>query len=256
MARHVGRLKLGSKPPQLYVRFCILPLSPQTNNVSSGIIRHYVAAFVCLHFCLTGYQSAQFVRRALHYASGSRKFLRQGAQPRGRRVYCHPQKDFFVISQLFSVVRHVGRFQVESFQRLKKWYLIPPCLTLSTIRHVSRVKWSNLGNGVAPSPAPRCCSYSKREPSGHPRLPLPTLQLYIYMNKLENFKHSISLLEGFFSNLCDVIRVRNFLFKIEISKQSCLPLVEGDPKASYSIATTPKCREGLYSFFLTAPLYP
>ena len=27
-----------------------------------------------------------------------------------------------------------------------KWYLIPPCLTLSNIRYVSRVKWSNLGS--------------------------------------------------------------------------------------------------------------
>ena len=30
--------------------------------------------------------------------------------------------------------------QVESYQRLKKWYLIPPCLTLSIIRYVSRSK--------------------------------------------------------------------------------------------------------------------
>ena len=30
--------------------------------------------------------------------------------------------------------------QVESYQRLKKWYLMPPCLTLSIIRYGSRVK--------------------------------------------------------------------------------------------------------------------
>ena len=29
--------------------------------------------------------------------------------------------------------------QVESYLRLKKWYLIPPCLTLSIIRYISRV---------------------------------------------------------------------------------------------------------------------
>ena len=40
--------------------------------------------------------------------------------------------------------------QVESYQRLKKWYLIPLCLTLSIIRYVSRVKWSNPRKGVAP----------------------------------------------------------------------------------------------------------
>ena len=31
---------------------------------------------------------------------------------------------------------------------LKKWYLIPPCLTLSNIRYISRVKWSNPGKGI------------------------------------------------------------------------------------------------------------
>ena len=35
--------------------------------------------------------------------------------------------------------------QVASYQKLKKWYLIPPSLTLSNIRYVSRVEWSNPG---------------------------------------------------------------------------------------------------------------
>ena len=48
---------------------------------------------------------------------------------------------------------------VESYQRLKKWYLIPPCLILIIIRYISRVKWSNPGKGVAPSPTPWCSSY-------------------------------------------------------------------------------------------------
>ena len=39
---------------------------------------------------------------------------------------------------------------VESYQRLKKWYLMLPCLALSIIRYGSRVKWSNPGKGVAP----------------------------------------------------------------------------------------------------------
>ena len=51
-ARHVGRLKLGSKPAQLYVRLSIISRSQQANHVSSGIIRHYVVAFICLHFAL------------------------------------------------------------------------------------------------------------------------------------------------------------------------------------------------------------
>ena len=45
---------------------------------------------------------------------------------------------------------------------LLKWYLLPPRLTLSDIKCVSRVKWSNPGKGVWPSPTPRCSSYWKR----------------------------------------------------------------------------------------------
>ena len=115
VARYVGRLKLGSKPTQLFVRLRTTLLSQQVNNNSPGIIRHYVVASVCLHFCLTGYQRAQFIRRALHYASGSRKFLHYRAQPSwGVRVYSHPQTNGFVVSQLFSVARHVGHLKLES----------------------------------------------------------------------------------------------------------------------------------------------
>ena len=71
--------------------------------------------------------------------------------------------------------------QVESYQRLKKWYLMAPCLTLSIIRYGSRVKWSNPGKGVEPSPTPWCSKLSKREPSGHPRLWSPTLLTYVTM---------------------------------------------------------------------------
>ena len=42
-----------------------------------------------------------------------------------------------------------------------KWYLIPPCFTLSNIRYVSRVKGSNPENGVAPILTPRFSSYWK-----------------------------------------------------------------------------------------------
>ena len=38
--------------------------------------------------------------------------------------------------------------QVASYQKFLKWYLIPPYLTLSNIRYVSRVNWSNPGKGV------------------------------------------------------------------------------------------------------------
>ena len=70
--------------------------------------------------------------------------------------------------------------QVKSYQRLKKWYLISPCLTLSIVRYISRIKWSNLRKGVVPFPTPQCSNYWKRDPSGHPWLWSPTLlTLYI-----------------------------------------------------------------------------
>ena len=55
----------------------------------------------------------------------------------------------------------LGSTQVASYQRREKWYLIPPCLKLSNIRYVSRVKWSYPGKGAAPSPTPRCSNYWK-----------------------------------------------------------------------------------------------
>ena len=39
-----------------------------------------------------------------------------------------------------------------------KWYLMPPCLTLSNIRYVSMVRCSTPGKRIVPSPTPRCCS--------------------------------------------------------------------------------------------------
>ena len=54
-----------------------------------------------------------------------------------------------------------GSIQVESYQRFKKWYLIPLCLTISIIRYLSRVKWNNPGKWVVPSPTPWCSSYRK-----------------------------------------------------------------------------------------------
>ena len=86
--------------------------------------------------------------------------------------------------------------QVESYQRLKKWYLMPPCLTLSIIRYGSRVKWGNPGKGVAPSPTPCCSKLSKREPSGHPRLWSPTLLFYIYGEKM--FAYALILIRSSF----------------------------------------------------------
>ena len=68
-----------------------------------------------------------------------------------------------LIIQVGSVCQWSGRPGFNPRSRhtkdFKKWYLIPPCLTLSNIRYVSRIKWSNPGKGGAPSPTPQCSSY-------------------------------------------------------------------------------------------------
>ena len=64
--------------------------------------------------------------------------------------------------QCLPKVRETGvQSLLESYQRLKKWYLMLPCLTLSIKRYGSRVKWSNPRKGVAPFPTPQCSSYWK-----------------------------------------------------------------------------------------------
>ena len=63
------------------------------------------------------------------------------------------------------------------YQRVKKWYLMSTCLTLSITRYVSRLKWSNPGKGVVPFPTPRCSSYRKRNLLVILDYSWPTLQL-------------------------------------------------------------------------------
>ena len=54
-----------------------------------------------------------------------------------------------------------GSIPGQVIPKTQKWYLVKPCLTLRIIRYGPRVKWSNLGKGVAPSPTSQCCSYWK-----------------------------------------------------------------------------------------------
>ena len=74
--------------------------------------------------------------------------------------------------------------QVKSYQRLKKWYLMPLCLTLSIIKYGSKVKRVNPGKGVAPSLTFRCSSYRK----GRPRVTLDNSHqvylFYFYIHRL------------------------------------------------------------------------
>ena len=90
---------------------------------------------------------------------------------------------------------------------------MPPCLTLSIIRYGSRVKWSNPGKGVAPSPTSWCSKLSKREPSGHPRLWSPTLLTYmaLYHTALYHIVLRVSL-----NKFPDFFRMGTFIDSIHM----------------------------------------
>ena len=61
-------------------------------------------------------------------------------------IYIYIYRFIGLVGRVFANSKLV-QSQVKSYQRFKKWYLILLCLTLSIIRYVSRVKWSNQGEG-------------------------------------------------------------------------------------------------------------
>ena len=50
----------------------------------------------------------------------------------------------------------LGSIPGRVIPKTQKWYLMTPCFILCIIRYGSRVKWSNPGKGVTPSPTPWC----------------------------------------------------------------------------------------------------
>ena len=107
----------------------------------------------------------------------------------------------------------------KSYRRLKKWYLMTPCITLSIIRYGSRIKWSKRINGATPSPIHWCRSYWK----GCLRVALN------YGRQLSNFFYPSKIM---------------VLFKYV----KLMTVDEGDPKPPFSIATILRCRGGATSF--------
>ena len=83
VARHIGCSKPESKPIQLYVRLSLRPLGQQAYHVWLRELLRYLCSNSNSHLFTflypIGYQSAQFYRRALHYASSGGKFLHQSA---------------------------------------------------------------------------------------------------------------------------------------------------------------------------------
>ena len=52
-----------------------------------------------------------------------------------------------------------------------------------------------------------------------------------------------------------ILTIVGYLMPNPFIKVKLATVVEGDQKAPFSIATTPRCREGRYSFLWIAPLY-
>ena len=93
VANQVWRSKPGSKPIQLYVRLSLRPLGQQAYHVGwenfKVLCSNSSSSRLFTFLYPIGYQRAQSFRRALHYASGHRKFLRQSAQPPWGSVYIY-----------------------------------------------------------------------------------------------------------------------------------------------------------------------
>ena len=69
-------------------------------------------------------------------------------------------------------------------------------------------------------------------------------------SSLFNYLHEYFIYQGETVLFFIKIDWKNLTHKVKLET-----LVEGDPKAPFSIATTPRCREGRYSFPWIAPLY-
>ena len=79
---------------------------------------------------------------------------------------------------------------------------------------------------------------------------------YLKKNYMKDFRESyLSYLILFFFFFF-FFRLHFFSKLIVSKKKKLLTVVKGDQNAPFSIATTPRCRGGHYSFLWIAPLYP
>ena len=66
--------------------------------------------------------------------------------------FCFYFEIIYIYIYMYIMVKETTvQSQVESYQRLKKWYLIPPCLNTQHYRVLIKGKCSNPGKGVVPS---------------------------------------------------------------------------------------------------------
>ena len=96
--------------------------------------------------------SRGFIRLEWHDALFSANYILNSTPTRGIRLW---------VEYSPKVWKTGVQYQVESYQRLKKCYMVAPCLTLSIKRYRTRVNWSNQGKRITPTHTLQCCSYWK-----------------------------------------------------------------------------------------------
>ena len=79
-----------------------------------------------------------------------------------------------------------------------------PCLTLSIIKDESRVKWSNPGKGVVPSPTTWCSSYQK----GAFRSPSTTVTNFTHLLTLGLKIQNLQSMHTYFTQKCKELVVK------------------------------------------------
>ena len=115
------------------------PTPPVVSRCSSHILMYWYLIVSLLLYIFT---------RFISYSSGCFSSNFDGKDSYPQWVECSPMVQETWLQSKFA-----------SYQILKKCYLILPCLKLSNIRYVSKVKWSNPRKRVPLSPTPRCGSY-------------------------------------------------------------------------------------------------
>ena len=110
VARHVGRSKPGLKPIQLYVRLSLRPLGHQAYHIWLRELLRYLCSNSSSHLFtfLIPYRLPECSILSKSFALCERRpkiTSPECSTPMGERIYCHPQTDCFVLSELFSVAR-------------------------------------------------------------------------------------------------------------------------------------------------------
>ena len=115
MARHAGHSKPGSKPVQIYVRLSFKPVGQPSGlrwlrEFFKGIyLATAAAAFVYIFHTLSATRLLNsYEELCITLGAADNSFARVLNPHGGAYVYCHPQTDCFILSELFSVARHAG----------------------------------------------------------------------------------------------------------------------------------------------------